>query len=67
MAYTEADLAAVRTALLRGERSVQFADRSVTYRSVEELQAVEAAILRELSQAARTRSKQTLLVASTGF
>jgi hypothetical protein len=67
MAYTEADLAAVRTALLRGERSVQFADRSVTYRSVEELQAVEAAILRELSQAARTRSKQTLLVGSTGF
>jgi len=67
MAYTEADLTAVRTALLRGERSVQFADRSVTYRSVEELQAVEAAILRELSQAARTRSKQTLLVGSTGF
>lgn len=67
MAYTEADLTAVRTALLKGERSVTFADRSVTYRSVEELQAVETAILRDLSQATRTKTKQTLLVSSTGF
>lgn len=66
MAYTEADLTAVRTALLRGERSVTFADRQVTYRSVEELQAVEQAILRELG-AAQPRRKQAYAVASKGF
>lgn len=67
MAYTEADLIAVRAALLKGERSVQYADRAVTYRSVEELQKVEAAILRELATATRTRSKQVYVVASKGF
>jgi hypothetical protein len=40
VAYTEADLTRVRTALLRGEKTVEFADRSVTYRSVSELQQV---------------------------
>lgn len=58
MAYTEADLTAVRTALLRGERTVQFADRSVTYRSVEELQKVEDRILRELGLTSTTRRKK---------
>ena len=68
MAYTEADLAAVRAAILRGEKAVQFADRSVTYRSIEELQAVEQAILGELAaDSSSTRSKQTRAVASKGF
>jgi len=66
MAYTEANLIAVRAALLRGELHVQFADRSVTYRSIDELQKVEQAILSELSST-RTRGKQTLGVASKGF
>ncbi len=67
MAFTDADLAAVRAALLRGERTVQFADRSVTYRSVEELLQVEQRILHEISPSTVTRSKQTLGVASKGF
>jgi hypothetical protein len=66
VAYTSADLTTVRTAILRGERTVQFADRSVTYRSMDELRAVEQDILRELTTS-DTRSKQTRIVASTGF
>ncbi len=66
MAYTEADLARVRAEMLEAE-AVTFGERSVKRRRMEELQALEAAILRELSQATRTRSKQTLLVGSTGF
>jgi hypothetical protein len=66
VSYTDADLTAVRTALLKGERTVQFADRSVTYRSVDELLQVEARILGELTST-QTRAKQTFGVASKGF
>jgi hypothetical protein len=64
--YTEADLTAIRTALKRGERSVTFADRTVTYRSVDELKVVEQDILREL-QSTTSRPKQTRMAASKGF
>jgi hypothetical protein len=39
--YTEADLTLIRAARLRGVRTVQFADRSVTYASDAEMRAVE--------------------------
>lgn len=46
--YTEAQLRALREALARGERRVTFADKTVEYRSVDELKAaireVEAAL-----------------------
>lgn len=64
MAYSESDLTAVRKALARGERRVQFVDRLVEYRSVEELQRVEQAIIRELTV---VRPKQVYLVGSKGF
>ena len=67
MAYTEADLTAIRTARLRGIRTVQYADRSVTYSSDAEMRQVEQDILKDLASTARTKSKQTLLVGSTGF
>lgn len=68
MAYTTADLAAVRTALLRGEKSVTFADRSVTYRTVDEIMKVEAAIIAELAAASTdTRPRQFFGVATNGF
>lgn len=64
MAYTSADLDAIRSAIARGERTVSFADRSVTYRSMEELLAAE----KRIENALRTsRSKQSLGVASKGF
>ncbi len=39
MAYTEAHLQALETALARGERRVTFQDKTVEYRSVDELKA----------------------------
>lgn len=68
MAYTEADLAAVRAAMARPESYVAFSDRAVTYRSLADLQELERQILKDLAQTAgRTRSRQTLVVASKGF
>jgi hypothetical protein len=66
VAYTQADLDVIRAAKLRGELTVQFSDRSVTYRSIRELQAVEQDILHEL-QAAHPRSRQTYVVATKGL
>ena len=64
MAYTDADLTAIRQAIARGELMVQFADRSVRYRSMDELLRAEAHIATAL---ASPRAKQTLVVASKGF
>ena len=67
MAYTEADLTAVRAAIAKGERAVQFADRSVTYRSMDELFQAEERIAGALATATATRPKQAFAVASKGF
>lgn len=66
MAWTLADLAAVRAALAKGERSVTFADRSVVYRSVEELLRVKAEMEAELAVAA-SRPKQWAAYSSKGL
>ena len=51
MPYTQDQLDALRKALATGERRVTFGDKTVEYRSVEELQAaireVEAALAKE--------------------
>lgn len=68
MAFTQSDLDAVRTAIARGERVVQFADRSVTYRSMEELLSAEARISRALAASSTpTTSKQSIGVACDGL
>lgn len=68
MAYTEADLTAVRTAIAKGERSVAFADRSVTYRDMSELLLAEARISQALASVpAARRKKQMFGVTSKGF
>lgn len=68
MAYTQSDLDAVRAAIARGERSVQYSDRSVTYRSMDELLRAEERIANALAEAAsETRKKQSFGVASKGF
>jgi hypothetical protein len=55
MPYTQTQLDALRQALATGERRVSFADRTVEYRSVEELRAVirevEAALAKEKAEA----------------
>jgi hypothetical protein len=42
--YTEAQLQALREALARGEKRVSFGDKTVEYRTVDEIQAAIAAI-----------------------
>lgn len=70
MAYTEAQLqeqiTTLETALARGERSVTFADRSVTYRSTQELRDALSYFSGLLNQL-QSRSRQSLGVASKGF
>ena len=63
MAFTLAEIAALRSAITRGEKTVTFADRSVTYRSIAEL--IEALRLAEAENA--TRPKQSLAYAEKGF
>ncbi len=64
--YTDADLAAVRAALVRGEAEVQFSDRRVRYRGVDELLKLEARIVGELG-AANQRPRQIQCVTDKGF
>lgn len=72
VAYTQAELeakvAAIETAMARGELRVDFADRSVTYRSTAELITASDYFKRLLTQIVTpTRSRQTVAVASRGF
>ena len=51
MAYTESQLHALETALAKGERRVSFGDKTVEYRSIEELQAAIRTVEDELARA----------------
>lgn len=42
--YTEAQLQGLRDALAKGEKRVSFGDKTIEYRTVEELQAAIAAV-----------------------
>lgn len=46
--YTEAQLLALRDALAKGERRVTFGDKTVEYRSVEELKAAISEVEKSL-------------------
>lgn len=68
MAWSQADVDAVKAALAKGERRVQFADRSVEYRSTDELLQILRAMEAELDAAASTpRPKLYYGHASKGF
>lgn len=77
MAYVqsevEAKIAALESALARGEMRVDFADRSVTYRSVQDLTSALAYFNRILVDlyGAETplsvRPRQSLVVGARGF
>lgn len=72
MAHTEAELnakiAAIENAMARGELSVEYADRRVTYRSTSDLQSAADYFRRLLAQIVTpTRNRQTVVVASKGF
>lgn len=63
MAWTQADLTTIEAAIAKGEQTVQFADRTVTYRSIDALLKARAIIVAELT----TRKRQTLGVANKGL
>ena len=48
MAHTEDQLTVLEAALAKGERRVTFGDKTVEYRSVEELQAAIDSVKRDL-------------------
>lgn len=50
MAYTLEQLEALEAALARGEKRVTFADKTVEYRSVDELKAAIREVKRELDR-----------------
>lgn len=57
MAYTKAHLDAVERAIARGEKIVRYTDRTVEYRSVDELMRARDLIRSELVQSAGPRSR----------
>lgn len=67
MSYTAAQLTAIRSAIAKGELSVQFGDRRTQYRSIAELMEAEAHIAGALATTATARPKQYLGTASKGF
>ncbi|BCO30101.1 hypothetical protein TspCOW1_02040 [Thiohalobacter sp. COW1] len=68
MAYTTADREVLERALARGERRVTFGDKTVEYRSVDELRAalrdIDAALAR---QAGQSRVRQIRVTTSKGL
>ncbi|BAO82924.1 hypothetical protein SMCB_0696 [Serpentinimonas maccroryi] len=52
MTYTQAHLDALKAALAKGERRVSFGDKTVEYRSVDELMAAIEVVKRDLFEQA---------------
>ncbi|MDC7707240.1 phage head-tail joining protein [Vogesella indigofera] len=68
MTYTSTQLDALKHALATGERRVSFGDKTVEYRSVEELQAAIRTVEAELARdAGRSSKRQIRVTTSKGF
>lgn len=68
MAWTQTDADNLKVAIAKGERSVTFADRTVVYRSVEEMRQALAMIATELARATTPpRPRQYAGYAKKGF
>jgi hypothetical protein len=65
VAFTTTALTAIRTAIARGELEVEFSDRRVRYRSIDELLQAEARIAQALQTG--NRQKQSRLYACKGL
>ncbi|CAI8809562.1 MULTISPECIES: phage head-tail joining protein [Pseudomonas] len=57
MAYTQKHLDAVERAIARGEKVVRYTDRTVEYRSIDELLKARDVIRTSLTEAAGPRSR----------
>ena len=73
MAYTEAQLHALETALAKGEHRVSFGDKTVEYRSVDEIKAAIREVKRGISEQATATGlwpgppRQIRVTTSKGF
>jgi multidrug resistance efflux pump len=68
MSYTTTQLDALKRALATGERRVSFGDKTVEYRSVEELQEAIRTVEAELARSAGAPSKRQIRVTTAkGF
>lgn len=65
MAYSQADLDSIQSAIAKVELIVEFGDRKVTYRSIDDLLKAEERIATALSTG--TRSKQSFGSSCKGF
>jgi multidrug resistance efflux pump len=64
MAYTSEQLTALEQALARGERRVTLGDKTVEYRSVDELKAAIAEVRGALAAAQGVRTRQIRITTS---
>ena len=60
MAYTQAHLDALEAALAKGEKRVSFGDKTVEYRTVDELKAAIREVKRGISEQAVANMRQNL-------
>ena len=68
MTYTESDLTTLKRALANSERRVSFGDRSVEYRSIEELKAAIREVEADLARASgRRKARQIRVTTQKGF
>lgn len=73
MAYTEEQLTALEAALTKGEKRVTFGDKTVEYRSVEELKEAIRAVERGLAEQAASTGlippapRQIRVITGKGF
>ena len=67
MSYTQTQLDALKRALATGERRVSFGDRTLEYRSVEELQAAIRTVEAEIARAGGTPRRQIRITTAKGF
>lgn len=64
MQYTESDLEALKAALINGTSSVSIGDRTVTFRSVNELKSLIKEIEENISAQASTPKQTKMIQAS---
>lgn len=68
MTYTNAQLRTLRKALATGERRVSFGDKTVEYRSIDELHAAIRTVESEIARSRGTPAKRQIRVTTAkGF
>lgn len=66
MAYTQNDLAAIKRAIAGAQLEVQYGDKRVRYRSLDELERMRDAIQAELDRAEGKRPVRMVLLRNAG-